>query len=86
MAIEYIALALALVCTSLLLLLYLQSKTITSLKDGAEALSREIIEAKRAPQMTLEATDLLHELTTKGKALVIITPVNPSDFYLRRPN
>jgi len=40
---------------------------------------------KSDPKLTLDAQDLLHDLTTKGKAVVKVEVIDVSNFYLRSP-
>ncbi len=88
--IEILLPILAIGCIGLLVIVFSQYKIIIQqksdlLQEKAERVI-EVAEARKQPSMTMDAADLMNDLTTRGRSLVMVTPINASDFYLRRPN
>ena len=70
------------------------SKVLCNVKEEVLLLQRELdaatdaleaAKADRPKNYTVEAQELLNDLTTKGKALVYVTVLNQADIFLRRP-
>lgn len=64
------------------LLVLLSALVVTRFRQRA---STRMPPVKQVPQLTVEAQQILHDLTAHGQSIVRIVPLSPTDIFWRAP-